>query len=128
MKQTTKPDKNKDIVTIGDEWTGEEWPSYICNFCSRNLVKLTDRSGKNESYYCNSCRIDFQPDNENVRRDTKLSVPDRNTETLAATTPGIPDISIHHTPEPKGTFKVLQQKGIKIKDYKETNGAGGTLS
>ena len=44
----------------------------------------------------------------------KLSVPDRNTETLTATTPGIPDISIHHTPEPKGTFNVLQQKGIKM--------------
>jgi transposase-like protein len=125
MKQT-KPNKDKDIVTIGDEWTGEERPSYICNFCSRNLVKLTDRSGKNESYYCNSCGIDFQP--ENVRRETKLSVPDRNTETLAATTPGIPDISIHHTPEPKGTFKVLQQKGIKIKDYKETDGAGRNIS
>jgi hypothetical protein len=41
------------------------------------------------------------------------------TETLAATTPGIPDISIHHTPEPKGTFNVLQQKGIKMTSYKE---------
>jgi hypothetical protein len=39
---------------------------------------------------------------------------------MAATTPGIPDISIHHTPEPKGTFKVTQQKGIRIKDYHTT--------
>jgi hypothetical protein len=39
---------------------------------------------------------------------------------MAATTPGIPDISIHHTPEPKGTFKVLQQKGIRITEYHTT--------
>ena len=86
------------------------WLRFYYNNCRYN---------QNESYYCNSCVIDYQPDNENVRRETKLSVPDRNTETLAATTPGIPDISIHHTPEPKGAFKALQQKGLKIKDYKE---------
>jgi hypothetical protein len=63
--------------------------------------------------------VEFSPEEENVRRESKLSVPDRNTETLAATTPGIPDISIHHTPEPKGTFNVLQQKGIKMTSYKE---------
>jgi hypothetical protein len=124
MKQPTKPNKNKDIVTIGDEWTGEERPSYICNFCSRNLVKLTDRNNQNESYYCNSCRLDFQPDNENVRRESKLSVPDRNQDTLVSTTPGQDylnkSVEIHHTPEPKGTFKVLQQKGIRIKDYHTT--------
>jgi transposase-like protein len=120
MKQPTKPNKNKDIIAIGSEWTGEDRPSYICNFCRRNLVKLTDRSGKNESYYCNSCGIDFQPDNENVRRETKLSVPNRNIEPAASTTPGTPDITIHHTPEPKGTFKVLQQKGIRIKEYHTT--------
>jgi transposase-like protein len=121
MKQPTKPNKNKDIVTIGDEWTGEERQSYICNFCSRNLVKLTDRSGKNESYYCNSCGIDFQPDNENVRRESKLSVPDRNQETLVATTPSqdYTSLQIHKEPETKGAFKVLQEKGIKITNYKE---------
>jgi transposase-like protein len=103
-------------------------------FCSISYqpYKLTDRNNQNDSYYCNSCGIDFQPDNENVRRETKLSVPDRNQEALVTTTPGIDylnrSIEINHTPEPKGTFKVLQQKGIKIKDYKETDGAGRTIS
>jgi len=123
MKQAMKPNKNKDIVTIGDEWTGEDRPSYICSYCNRTLTKLTDRNNQNESYYCNSCGIDFQPDNENVRRETKLSVPDRSTETLVATTPGIDylnkSVEINHTPEPKGAFKSLQQKGIKITNYKE---------
>jgi hypothetical protein len=122
MKQT-KPNKYKDIVTIGDEWTREERPSYICNFCSRNLVKLTDRSGKNESYYCNLCGIGFQPNNENVRRESKLSVPDRNQETLVSTTPGQDylnaSVQIHKEPEIKGGLKVLKDRGTRITSYSE---------
>jgi hypothetical protein len=61
---------------------------------------------------------------ENVRRESKISVPDRNEEALVAQTPGIDylnkKVKISHTPEPKGTFKVLQQKGIRIKDYHTT--------
>jgi hypothetical protein len=132
MKQPTDPNKNKDIVTIGDEWTGEERPSYICNFCSRNLVKLTESNNQNESYYCNSCGIDFQPENENLRRESKISVPNRNQETLVSTTLGIDylnaSIQIHNEPEIKGAFKTLQDKGIKIKYYRETDGAGRTIS
>jgi hypothetical protein len=36
-----------------------------------------------------------------------------------ATTPGIPDISLHKEPELSGGFAELAKKGIKIKDYKE---------
>jgi hypothetical protein len=68
---------------------------------------------------------------ENIRRESKISVPDRNIEPAVATAPGIDylnkSVEIHHTPEPKGAFKALQQKGIKIKDYKETDGAGSLL-
>ncbi|HET6799026.1 MAG TPA: hypothetical protein VFH25_00560 [Nitrososphaeraceae archaeon] len=38
---------------------------------------------------------------------------------MVSNTPGIPDISIHHEPEIKGGLKALQQKGLKITDYKE---------
>jgi hypothetical protein len=51
---------------------------------------------------------------------SKLSVPDRNIEPAVATTPGIPDISLHKEPELSGGFAELAKKGtIKIKDYKE---------
>jgi predicted RNA-binding Zn-ribbon protein involved in translation (DUF1610 family) len=123
MKQPTKPNKNKDIITIGDEWTGEDRPSFICSYCNRTLTKLADRNNQNQSYYCNSCGIDFQPDNENVRRETKLSVPDRNQETLVATTPGQDylnkKVEINHTPEIKGGLKALKDKGIRITSYQE---------
>jgi hypothetical protein len=51
----------------------------------------------------------------------KLDVPDRNIEPAIATTPGIDytNVQIHREPELKGAFKALQQKGLRIKDYKE---------
>ena len=36
-------------------------------------------------------------------------------------------IRIHKEHEIKGAFKTLQDRGIKIKDYKETDGAGRTI-
>jgi transposase-like protein len=121
MKQLKKP--NKDIITIGDEYTGADRPSYICNYCNRTLTRLTDRNNQNESHYCNSCGIDFQPGNENVRRELKLSVPDRNQETLVATTLGQDylnkSVEINHTPEIKGGLKELKDRGIRITSYSE---------
>ena len=110
---------NDDKVIISSEYSQGERPSFICSICNRTLSRLTDGGGNNSTYWCRNCSVEFDPELENVRRESKISVPDRNQETLAATTPGIPDISIHHTPEPKGAFKALQQKGIKITNYKE---------
>ena len=49
--------------------------------------------------------------------------PNRNIEPAVATTLGTEylnkQIKIHHTPEIKGGLKALQQKGLKITDYKE---------
>jgi hypothetical protein len=60
---------------------------------------------------------------ENVRRESKISVPDRNQETLVAQTPGqdylIKKVEIKHTPEIKGGLKALQQRGIKVTYYEE---------
>ena len=55
----------------------------------------------------------------NLRTLEELSVPDRNIEPAVATTPGIPDISLHKEPELSGGFAELAKKVIKIKDYKE---------
>jgi hypothetical protein len=74
---------------------------------------------QNTAFWCRNCSVEFYPENENVRRESKLSLPDRNIEPAISTTPGIPDISIRHQPEIKGGLKALQQKGLKITDYKE---------
>jgi DNA-directed RNA polymerase subunit RPC12/RpoP len=110
---------NDDKVIISSEYFEDTRPSYICSICNQTLIRLTDSSMQNTAFWCRNCSVEFDPENENVRRESKLSVPDRNIEPAVATTPGIPDISIHKEPEIKGGLKALQQKGLKITDYKE---------
>ena len=120
MKRIKSKDDN--VIISSEQYTGEERPTYSCNTCHCSLVRLSDRNNQNESWYCNRCSIEY-PDATNIRHQLKISVPDRNPETLVSTTPGQDylnkSVEINHTPEPKGTFKVLQQKGIKITNYKE---------
>jgi hypothetical protein len=117
------PTTNKDKVIIAAEaYEAPEITAFICNYCNRDLIKLSDGNGNNVSWYCNNCSIPFEPENESIRHKQKLEVPDRNVEPAIATTPGIRDIRIHHEPEPKGAFKALQLKGLKITDYKEDVG------
>jgi ribosomal protein L30/L7E len=85
-------------------------------------VRLSDSNNQNESYYCNRCSVEY-PDTTNIRQQLKISVPDRDQETLVSTTLGIDylnkSVEIHHEPEIKGGLKALQQRGIKITNYKE---------
>jgi hypothetical protein len=114
---------NKDkIIIAGEAYEAPEITTFICNYCNRDLIKLSDGNGNNVSWYCNHCSIPFEPENESIRHKQKLEVPDRNIEPGVATTPGIRDISIRHEPELKGAFKALQQRGLKITDYKEDVG------
>ena len=112
-----KPDDDK--IIISSEYFANDRPSYICSICNRTLSRLSDAGGNNSTYWCRHCSVEFDPAEENVRRESKLSVPDRNIEPAVSTTPGIPDISIHHEPEIKGSLKELQKKGLKITHYEE---------
>jgi hypothetical protein len=120
MKSAKIKPNNDDKIIISSEYYENVRPSsYICSICNRTLSRLSDAGGNNQTYYCRFCNVEFDPESENVRRESKLSVPDRNIEPAVATTPGIPDISIRKEPEIKGGLKALQQKGLKITDYKE---------
>jgi hypothetical protein len=94
----------------------------LCSFCNQTLIRLTDAGQNNTSWWCRQCQVEFDPESENLRRESKLVVPDRNIEPAVATTPGIQDVRIHKEPELSGAFKALQQKGLRIKDYKEDVG------
>jgi hypothetical protein len=37
--------------------------------------------------------------------------------------PGFDSVKIHHEPQPRGGLKALQDRGLKISNYVETNGA-----
>jgi hypothetical protein len=118
-RRAPTPTKDK-VVIAGEQYEGPEVTTFICNYCNRDLTKLSDSSGRNISWYCNNCSIPFEPENESIRHKQKLEVPDRNVEPAIATTPGIPDISIRHTPPIRGGFAELKAKGLKITDYHTT--------
>jgi hypothetical protein len=111
-----------DKVIISSEYYENDRPSFICSICNQTLIRLTDAGLNNTTFWCRHCSVEFDPESENLRKESKIIVPDRNIEPAAATTPGIPDIRIHHEPEIKGAFKSLQQKGLKITNYKEDVG------
>jgi hypothetical protein len=128
MKQPTKPNtnknknKNKDIITIGDEYSGEDRPVYLCSWCNCTLSKLQDAGKNNTTYFCTRCAIEFDPESENLRKESKLIVPNRNIEPAVSTTPGIPDISIHHEPELKDGALELSKKGtIRFTYYEDSS-------
>jgi hypothetical protein len=124
MKQPTKPNtnKNKDIVTIGDEWTGEDRPSYLCSWCNCTLSKLQDAGQNNTTYFCTRCAIQFDPESENLRKESKLIVPNRNEAAVTSIQTNMADkVVIRHTVPKRGGFAELEKKGtIRITDYKTT--------
>jgi hypothetical protein len=66
---------------------------------------------QNTAFWCRNCSVEFDPESENVRRESKISVHDRNIQPEVATTPGIPDISIHHKTELEWGVRELSKKG-----------------
>ena len=55
----------------------------------------------------------------------------RNTETLISTNtpvPGFDSIKIHHEIEPRRGLKALQDKGLRITSYVETDGSDAPIT
>ena len=118
---TLKRNERDDKVIISSEYFEDIRPSFICSICNQTLITLTDASMQNTAFWCRNCSVEFDPENENVRRESKLSVPDRNEKTLVSNTPLVNEdvVAIRHVPEIKGGLKALKEKGLKITDYKE---------
>lgn len=114
---------NDDKVTISSEYYENVRPSFICSICNQTLVRLTDAGGNNNTYWCRNCSVEFDPTEENVRRESKISVPVRNIEPAVATAPSIGEesVSIRHEPELRGGFKALRDRGIKITYYYDSS-------
>ena len=78
-----------DKVVVSSEYYENQKPSYICSICNRTLSRLSDAGQHNSMYFCVHCSVEYDPVKENVRKESKLSVPDRNVKPSVATTPGI---------------------------------------
>jgi hypothetical protein len=118
---------NNDISIIGEEQLREidnrDHPrTYSCDYCHRTLSRLIDSSGNNADicYYCNYCKT------------TKYDIEELRSESYLETSEGpVTDPYVSYAPEPtikrkkkepKGGFKALQDKGIKITSYTEGKG------
>jgi hypothetical protein len=110
------------VVAGEEEWYSESRPPYICDFCHHTLVKLQDRSGLNQSWYCNNCHQEYDPDLEaELRTKSKISMSEG-----PVTNPSVayaPDRTLtRKAKEIKGGLKTLQARGINITSYKEGKG------
>jgi DNA-directed RNA polymerase subunit RPC12/RpoP len=116
IKGLQKPD---DKIVISSEYYQNERSNYICSFCNRTLSRLTDAGQNNAMYWCINCTVEFDLESENLRKESKLEVPDRNIEPAITIIDMNHDVSIRKEPEIKGAFKELKNKGLKITNYKE---------
>jgi hypothetical protein len=105
------------IVYGEEEWHAESRPPYICDFCHHTLIKLQDRSGLSISWYCNNCKSEYDPEVE-LRTKSKISMSEGSTKNPSVAYP--PEAQLKRKKnEPRGSFRRLQERGIKITNYQE---------
>ena len=71
-RKPTLPQPRDDIVVIPSEYFEDEKHSFICSICNQTLIRLTDSGMNNTSWWCRHCSVEFDPETENVRRESKL--------------------------------------------------------
>jgi hypothetical protein len=123
--KSNKPSKlqpNKEKVIISSEYYENDRPSYICSFCNQTLIRLTDAGQNNTTFWCRHCSIEFDPESENLRKESKLVVPDRNIEPAVTSIQTDPskEVEIRHTVPLRGGFEALSKKGLRFTSYQTT--------
>ena len=108
------------VVISSEYYTGEDRPSYICSYCNQTLIRLTDAGMNNTAFWCSHCSIEFDSETENIRKESKIVVPDRNIEPAITSVGNVLDVSIRHEPSLKDGFAQLAKKGtIRFTSYEE---------
>jgi hypothetical protein len=118
-------------ITVGEEDVTSNnigSPKYICNRCSGPLDKVSD-----DEWHCDQCLITTIPSVEDVRIEQDIEIPrGPNTETLIScpdySNSLTKDVQIRHTIEPRGILAKFKEKGMKITNYSETDGAGRPIT
>jgi hypothetical protein len=67
--------------------------------------------------------VEFDPEAENLRKESRIIVPDRNQEAAITSIQIDPskEVEINHTPELRGGFAAMAKKGtIRFTSYKTT--------
>jgi hypothetical protein len=111
-----KAHEEDDKVVISSEYYTNDRPSYICSFCNRTLSRLSDAGGNNSTYWCRFCSVEFDPESENLRKESKIVVPDRNIEPAVTSLQTDPskEVEIRHTIPLRSGFEALSKKGLRF--------------
>lgn len=66
--------------------------------------------------------MSFDPEYDNLRKESKLTIPDRNIEPAATSiqTNIADEVEIRHTPPIRGGTAELQKKGIRVTSHHTT--------
>jgi hypothetical protein len=116
-----KPRAKEDKTIIAEE--EDKRSEYLCSFCNIVLVRLTDFGGQNTTYWCRHCSVEFDSEAENLRKESKIVVPDRNEEAAISSIQTDPTkaVEIRHEPELRGAFAAMAKKGtIRFTSYQES--------
>jgi hypothetical protein len=90
---------------ISSEYYGNDRPSYICSFCNQTLIRLTDAGMNNQTYWCRHCSIEWDPEEENLRKGSKIVVPDNQEAAITSIETDFgKEVEIRHEPELRGGF------------------------
>jgi transcription elongation factor Elf1 len=122
MKQRNKPKKEEDKTIIGDEWNEEDRPTFLCSWCNRDLVRLSDRNNQGESWFCRNCQISFEPSETQLRKKSKLGTQREEVEPAVTSiqTNQSKEVEIRHTVLLRGGFEALSKKGLRFTSYQTT--------
>lgn len=106
------------ISISGEEWTQDPKREYTCKWCYRVMQRLVDRNNSNESYYCSFCSVELLP--EETRLKEQVKVPQGVNKVPLVTNKFLEPGLKRKKNEPRGSFKVLRDRGMNIVNYKET--------
>lgn len=103
-------------IAISGENLRDNKKAYYCNDCQYKMVKISD-----DEYHCNHCNNSAYPEVEQLRSKSKITTPIGMNLEPCLSYPKDPDADFFKdkNPEPKGTFKILKDMGIKITSYSE---------
>lgn len=111
-------------TTIGEQDIGEdERIECICPECHQNLVKISDRQGNNEEWFCRNCSIPYL-DSKEIRHRYRLAVPEETEAAISIVNVDYTkDVEIRHPKELVWGAKELSNRGtIKFTHYEEGKG------
>ena len=126
FKLNNKVDSHTAVIPREGYQNEDRTEIHTCGACGGSL----EYNRIDDSYWCNTCVI--YVDVKNVKRSVSYDIP-QSTENI------VPDIvsidfdfnkkvEIDHTPQPRGVLARMQEKGLKITSYTETDGNGAPIT